>query len=258
MNPVHEFLMLREKTAGFLSDLGKAVSGSLTPEHLGPYFAPAIASAGVAAAGLGMKAGYDAIRERLTRQRDYKMMLENNPNLRGLDAKHVATVYNSFRRLSPTMARDPLLAGSFVYKTVSLSPESGLSIDPMTAKTIAETQKSIQQAKSSKTSVYEAMLGGLGKSMPGPQMSFGMSGPQVSGIGSRAVAEQMGLPTDFASAAKQREEQARAEKMMPTYQRPEGPTPPLVLGQRSSTTRISPTGEKTYETRMQKNIFKKK
>lgn len=167
-NPVEEFLDLKEKTANWLGDFGRAVKGKLTAGGLGEFMAPAIASAGVAAGGMAMKAGYDAIRERLTRQRDYKTMLESNPQLRGMDAKQVNMVYSSLRRLSPTMAKDPLIAGSFVYKTISLAPESGLSIDPMTAKTIAETQKNIQQAKSSKTSVYEAMLGGMGRPMGMP------------------------------------------------------------------------------------------
>lgn len=257
MNPVKEFLGLKQKTAGFLGDLGKALKGSMTPQALGAYFAPAVASAGVAAGGFALKSGYDAVRERLVKQRDYKMMLDANSNLRGLDAKKVNMAYNSLRRLSADMAKDPLLAGSFVYKTVSLSPESGLSIDAMTAKTIAETQRNIQQAKSSRTSVYESMLGGLGKQMPGTDVSFGMMGPQVKGLGAEGVASSMGLPTSFSAAQKRREEQVAQEKMLPQWQRAESPPPPQLMGTISKSRRVSPTGEVTYETRRQKSIFKK-
>ena len=163
-SPVHEFLELREKVAGFFGSLGKALPG---------YLAPGLASAGVAAAGLGIKGGYNLIREKLTRQRDYKAMMDANPALRGSDARQVNMIYNSLRRLSPAMAADPLVAGSFVRKHVELSPDSGMAIDFNTAKTVAETQKNIQQAKSSKTSVYEAMLGGLGKQMHGIDESGG-------------------------------------------------------------------------------------
>jgi len=161
-NPVYEFLGLR-KQAGFFKALGRGLTGS----SIGHYMAPAIASAGIAAAGLGIKGGYGIIREKLTRQRDYKAMLEANPTLRGSDARQVNMIYNSLRRLSPTMAADPLVAGSFVRKHVELAPESGVAIDFATAKAVAETQKNIAQAKSSKTSVYEAMLGGMGKGMTG-------------------------------------------------------------------------------------------
>jgi hypothetical protein len=197
MNPLKAFLEEKEKQAGFLGDFGRSLQGALSPGALGHYTAPAIASAGVAAAGLGLKAGYDLLKEKLTRQRDYKIMVSANPSLRQHDAKQVQMVYSSLRRLSPSMARDPLLAGSFVRKTIELSPESGLSIDVMTAKTIAETQKNIQQAKSSRTSVYEAMLGGAGKQMPGVQVSYGVKGPQVSGPQGMAesAAKGMGLPT---------------------------------------------------------------
>lgn len=178
MNPVKEFLALKEKTAGFFGSLEKAVKGELTPQNMGRYLAPAILSAGVAAGGMGLKAGYDALREKLTRHRDYKRMLETNPSLRGLDSKQVNLAYASLRNLSPTMAKDPLVAGSFVYKTVSLSPESGLSVDAQTAKMIVETQKNIQQAKTSRTSVYEAMLSGLGRQIPGPRGKEPNGSPQ--------------------------------------------------------------------------------
>lgn len=194
MNPVLEFLAVKEKTANWLGDMGRAIKSGLGGGAVGHYLAPAVASAGVAAAGLGIKAGYELVREKLTRQRDYKAMVDANPSLRGMDAKQVNMVYNSLRRLSPTMARDPLVAGSFVRKTIELAPESGLSIDPLTAKTIAETQKNIAQAKSSKTSVYEAMLSGLGKQMPGLEASYGPGGPTFKGIGAERAARKAGLP----------------------------------------------------------------
>ena len=224
MNPVIEFLTMKEKRAGFFGSLKRALGG----EALGHYMAPAVASAGVAAAGLGLKAGYDLIREKLTKQRDYKAMVEANPALRGMSARQVNMVYGSLRRLSPTMARDPLIAGSFVRKTIELAPESGLSIDPLTAKTIAETQKNISQAKSSKTSVYEAMLSGLGKQMPGLETSYGAQGPQFKGLGAEQAARAAGMPTTFAGA----QEAKQREKMMQQWQAPETPRPepPLITG----------------------------
>lgn len=236
MNPVTEFLALKEKKAGWLKDMGHAFKTGLSGKAIGHYLAPAVASAGVAAAGLGIRAGYEAIRDKLNKRRDYKSMIDANPALRGMDAKKVDMVYNSLRRLSPTMARDPLIAGSFVRKTIELAPESGISIDPLTAKTIAEAQKNIAQAKSSKTSVYEAVLKSLGQRMPipeGPEVMFGIKGPSVKGTSeaaraARGEAKRMGLPMTFSDAQqraieeeerhmRQRLETAREERMMPQW-----------------------------------------
>jgi hypothetical protein len=143
MNPVDDFL----KTAGWWDTL-KSGFGQALPG--------AIIGAGLAAGGQLGSAGYGAIKERLTKTRDYKAMLGASPALKKFDAGQVQMVYNSLRSHAPSMSKDPLIAGSFVYKTLDLAPESGPHIDPQTAKLLAETQRNVVTARSGRGSISEA------------------------------------------------------------------------------------------------------
>ncbi len=143
MNPVDDFL----KTAGWLGTF-----------KIG--FGHALGAAGVGAllAGGGMVAskGYDAVKERITKPRDYQAMLKANPAVEKYDAGQVQMVYNSLRAQSPSMSKDPLIANSFVRRTLDLATEDGPYIDPATAKTLAETQRNVAQAKSARGSIADA------------------------------------------------------------------------------------------------------
>lgn len=143
MNPVDDFL----KTAGWWDTL-KSGFGQALPG--------AIIGAGLAAGGQLGSAGYGAIKERLTKTRDYKAMLGASPALKKFDAGQVQMVYNSLRSHAPSMSKDPLIAGSFVRRTLEISPESGPFIDPATTKMLAETQRNVATARSGRGSISEA------------------------------------------------------------------------------------------------------
>jgi len=153
-DPVDDFLAAKdeaegkEKRAGFLGELSSewTRSGGLTGT-LGRYLPAAAVSLGVAGVAAGIGKAFDAIKNRLTKQRNYKSMLEANPTLGREDASKVQMLYNSLHSMSPAMAKDPLIAGSFVRSSLELSPESGPAVPPATAKMLAETQKNIRQAK---------------------------------------------------------------------------------------------------------------
>jgi hypothetical protein len=143
--PLEEFLAAQsgeemEKDAAGAASWGQALGGHLLQ-----------AGATLAVAGLGSAGyqGYKGIRERYQKPRDYKAMLQENPSLRKESPRRVQMLYNSFRKLSPTMASDPLLAGSFVRDTLAMSPDAGTAVSPMTAKTVADTQKSISASRKS-------------------------------------------------------------------------------------------------------------
>jgi len=162
MNPVDDFL----KTAGWWDTL-KSGFGQALPG--------AIIGAGLAAGGQLGSAGYGAIKERLTKTRDYKAMLGASPALKKFDAGQVQMVYNSLRSHAPSMSKDPLIAGSFVRRTLEISPESGPFIDPATTKMLAETQRNVATARSGRDSISEAFKPTAITSIdPDPFMERGM------------------------------------------------------------------------------------
>jgi hypothetical protein len=142
-NPVDEFL----KEAGWLDAMGRAVKEALPG---------AIASAGVAAMGVAASKGIGMVKERFTRVRDYSNMLKANPMLRQHDAGSVQMVYNSLRKTAPSLAADPLIAGSYIRNTLEMSPESGPAVPLQSAKLLAETQRNITQGKAGRGPISEA------------------------------------------------------------------------------------------------------
>jgi hypothetical protein len=113
--------------------------------------------------------GYGMAKKRLQKTRDYDNMVRANPALRKMDASKVQMTYNSLRSTAPDIAGDPLLAGSFIRKTIETSPESGPYIDPLTAKTLSETQRNIAGSRRSESpfSIQSGMMRGADLWMSG-------------------------------------------------------------------------------------------
>jgi len=168
MNPIDDFL----KEAGILGTLGSAfkrgvAAGVVDPNTKGAIakgmaggFGRALNLAGtgalLTAGAVGAAQAYDGIKDRLTKTRDYKSMLEATPALRKYDAGQVQMVYNTLRNQAPSLSKDPLLAGSFVRKTLEVSPESGPFVDVATAKTLSDTQKNLTEARDKRGPISEA------------------------------------------------------------------------------------------------------
>jgi hypothetical protein len=142
MNPLENFL--QEKNAGFFGNIARGFRG--TPElggfgmELGRAAAGAAGTAAIAAAGVGIAKGISALRDAIGYNRDYKAMLSANPSLHKEDASQVQMIYKSLRSLAPTIAKEPLLAASFVRNSLDLSPKEQPKIDLASMKTLAETQ----------------------------------------------------------------------------------------------------------------------
>jgi hypothetical protein len=224
MNPVEDFLTAlsgdtqeeeNEKTAGFLGNLWAGLKGGMTRAPVAGAmpvsggFGRAVgeqlplAAAGVMMAGIGTAVGkgYGALKERLTKPRDYKAMLEANPSLGKEPAEKVQMLYNSLRTMAPTMAKDPLIAGSFVRNTLELSPETGPAISPQTVKTLVESQRNISEAKGT-GAMMRAWTSGdnwQGVQPPsGPSYTAGPRGVEARDLASpeeaRAFAQSIGAP----------------------------------------------------------------
>ena len=168
-NPVEDFLQM-SKQAGFLdnlksalSGLGEAFKGGLGQKVLergteltmgqalargaGQALLPAAVTAGAAGIATGTSVGIGAIRDRFSKARDYKAMMQAHPSLSDKDPGQTQLYFNSLRRMAPTLSKDPLVAGSFVRNMMDLQPEAGPAVPIATAKTLTEAQKAIIQAK---------------------------------------------------------------------------------------------------------------
>lgn len=185
MNPVEDFLA-EKNAAGFLGSLWEGVKGGVRlgdlaattggAQRLGHILgnlmttgaATAAVTAGTHAIGNAASSLTDSVRERINAPADYKAMMSAQPNLAHEDAGQVQMVYNSLRHLSPTMASDPLLAGSFVRQIMANAPHMGVAITADTAKALAEIE-SKSRTKAEESPVAEAFLkpfGGLHDASP--------------------------------------------------------------------------------------------
>jgi hypothetical protein len=201
MNPVDDFL----KHAGFmdiLRGIGRGIGSSLEPlahgtalpgservgRLVGQVGAPALAAAGLAAFSQGASKGLGALTNKFTKARDYKAMLQANPSLAQADASTTQMYFNSLRHVSPSLSKDPLVAGSFVRNMMEMQPETGPAIPIQTTKLLTDAQKSISQARAGHP-IAEAFAGGkpmvLQPEQAGPapreEFPFTSGPPGVSG-----------------------------------------------------------------------------
>lgn len=160
-NPVEEFLELK-KEGGWLGNLWDAFKSGIGQQPLPAGVKPSIGEAMARGAGMvatplavtalgagaihGISKGVGAVRERFSKARDYQNMMSSMPSLQKEDAGQVQSIYNSLRTMSPTMAKDPLLAGSFVRDQLRMRTEEGPAIGPNTAKMLADTERSVAQS----------------------------------------------------------------------------------------------------------------
>lgn len=120
MNPLQEFLgeYGEKKEAN-----APSVAGRFRDALVGGAAAAGTAAV-IGGAGMAASAAYDA----LTKSRDFKKMLEYNPDLHEHhqnDPRLFNQMYSSLRQMNPTFARDPLVAGG-IMRQMSLNP-NGMS-----------------------------------------------------------------------------------------------------------------------------------
>jgi hypothetical protein len=153
MNPLDEFLAMK-KEAGWLSDAAKAfgkrfprlaAGGKALAEGAGKAVPPVAVGLGIGAGITGAEKGIRSIQERFGKQKDFQAMMSANPHLEKMDAGNVQLTYNSLRKAAPSIASDPLMAGSFVRRTLEMSDPP--YVDAQTIKMLTDAQKNISQAR---------------------------------------------------------------------------------------------------------------
>jgi len=155
-DPVTEFLEL-EKRGGALGQFG----GQL-----------ALATGTIAAGALANEV-YRGIKNAVGRSRGFRQMMEYNPELAKEDRAKVQMIFNTLHNVSPDLAKDPLVANSWV-KRMMYQDEY---IDPKTMSDLATAQQRMGQSRGYGLDFANiAMEGVRGSATPGGISPFAPHG----------------------------------------------------------------------------------
>lgn len=115
--PAQEYFETKQASApgGTYNRLADAAKGALLTGGV---------SAGAAGLGLAAQKVYDAI----TKSRDFRLMLEHNPDLHEQLAekpKLFNQAYSSLRTLNPAFGKDPIIAGSYMRQVMDAPLTAG-------------------------------------------------------------------------------------------------------------------------------------
>ena len=90
-----------------------------------------------------MSLGVDKVKKPM----EYQAMIEAHPELQKEDAGRVQAYYNSLRHMSPHMAADPVIAGSFVRNLLDRGPEGSPAVPMETANMLSGIQKNVMSVQ---------------------------------------------------------------------------------------------------------------
>lgn len=122
--------------------LMKKLLGEGTPGRKALAFgagAAGIAGGLKAVEGLG-----DAVSNPLKKKKYFNNMMDENPSLKKEPKRDVERIFRTLYKFNPTMASDPLVAGSFMRRSLQFKDEG---IQPVDVKTLAEISKSLKDSK---------------------------------------------------------------------------------------------------------------
>tara|TARA_B100001250_G_scaffold406619_1_gene425995 strand:- start:2819 stop:3460 length:642 start_codon:yes stop_codon:yes gene_type:complete len=117
-------------------------------------------AAGIAGGIKAIDAGSEAISSPLKKKKYFNDMMDDNPALKRESSKDVKRIFSTLYRFNPKMASDPLVAGSFLKRSLQFKEEG---IQPVDVKTLTEVAKNIEGAKKKDTLLSRAFLGGAGE-----------------------------------------------------------------------------------------------
>ncbi len=116
--------------------------------------ASSAAKIGLTAAGVGLGTAiagdlYDAVRRSLTKGRNFKRIMDANPDLASkYDRKALTNSFSTFHRYAPEFTADPLLGGT-ILGAMAETPGNELTM----IKTLIDSRKSLLEAKSKQFSL---------------------------------------------------------------------------------------------------------
>lgn len=128
------------KKAGFMSAMQGM--GGAAGKALGTG---AAAVGGAVAGGIAFSlAGdmYDALKRGITKGRNYRTMMRENPDLADLPARNVQRTFSTLHRFNPEFASDPMVAGSYVRRQAQYA-----EFDPKGLTDLVNSRKNIGDAR---------------------------------------------------------------------------------------------------------------
>lgn len=146
---LYEMDTLVKKALDWNSMKGGLSSGA---KMLGRGAATIGGAVGVAAAGgiaLALAGDlYDAAKRGITKGRDYKAMMQNNPHLQDLPAKEVQKAFSVLHRFNPEFAGDPTVAGAWVGRQARVGMmDVGQYADLPSLKSLVDARKNIADTR---------------------------------------------------------------------------------------------------------------
>ena len=160
---VKDVLALGAALGGAGMAIGKGVKGLRDARRLSKMtLGRKVLTFGAGAAGIaggikGIEALGDAAIKPLQKRKAFNNMMEDNPGLKKEKPKDVKRVFNTLFRFNPKMAADPLVAGSFMKRTLQFKEEG---IQPVDVKTLTEVGRNMSSNKASNSLLSAAFLGG--------------------------------------------------------------------------------------------------
>lgn len=114
-------------------------------------------AAGIAGGIKGLEAISEGIATPIKKRSAFNKMIDDNPGLKKEDQRDVKRVFNTLFRFNPKMAGDPLVAGSFMKRTLQFKDEG---IQPVDVKTLTEVSRNMSGNKSNSSLLSAAFLSG--------------------------------------------------------------------------------------------------
>ncbi|MHA2333750.1 MAG: hypothetical protein ACXAEU_17120 [Candidatus Hodarchaeales archaeon] len=157
-NPIEEYLQEysedKEKTAGVLPKpgwFGRQSEGTKQVLIAGGLFAGSTLAA----------EAYEGIRNAVTKATGYKRMVKHNPQLAKKDKKEVQTLYTTLHNISPDLAKDPVVANSWVNRMMYTDSY----VDPKTISDLTSAQSKMQKRSPEMIQSFNRMVPSLAGSM---------------------------------------------------------------------------------------------
>jgi len=89
---------------------------------------------------------YDSLKRGITKSRDYRVMLEENPDLKSKPAKDVQKAFAVLHRFNPDFASDPTVAGAFVRRQADF-PDGSYAGDIGMLKNLVDSRKNMNDSR---------------------------------------------------------------------------------------------------------------
>jgi hypothetical protein len=122
-NPIEEFLEMSKGADA--AAIGRAAKEALPGIGRSLGHGALFGAASLGVAGLGLAAG--KIYEAATKGRDFRSMMEGNPDLAQAhesNPKAFNQMYSSLRTMNPEFSREPMVAGTYMRRMIESEPET--------------------------------------------------------------------------------------------------------------------------------------